>query len=125
MDALLGPLWSALGAALIAVLGCQWRHRRVVAELIRRVQQAENHCQAASERSTQARLQVRKMAQALAEQTRARKTLETVQRRRAEAAQSLTASARKPARLDEVVPGFEPTAPPPLPPQGFADTQPM
>jgi len=126
MDALLGPsFWSALGAAAIAVLACQWRHRRVVATLMRRVQQAESQCHAANERAVQSRLQVRKMAQALAEQTQARKTLETVQRRRKEAAQALATSSRKPARLDEVVPGFEPTEPPPLPAQGFADTQPM
>ena len=124
MDALFGHLTTALGTALVTALACEWKHHRGSAALRRRAEQAEIDARAAGERAAQTRLQVRQLSLELAEQTRARKATETAQRRRGEAERALASSARKPVLRDEVVPGFAPTQPP-LPADGFADTQPL
>jgi len=124
MDALYGHLTTALGTALVTALVCEWKHRRDISALHRRAERAELDAQAAGERAAQTRLQVRQLSQSLAEQTQARKTIEAAQRRRGEAERALASTARKPVLRDEVVPGFAPTQPP-LPANGFADTQPL
>lgn len=122
MEPMLAYAITALVAATLVALGMGFRHRGQIGEVRRKLADSEAIAQAAIERSTQARVQVKQLSQALAEQTRARKILETAQRRRMEAEAAL---APAPAPAAEATPsGFASTTPG-LPPQGFADTLPM
>jgi hypothetical protein len=78
-------LLSALAGAILGVLALRWKHGIALALLQRRVTDAEAVAKAAVERSTQARVQVKQLSDALALQTQGRQALEAVRRRRIEA----------------------------------------
>ena len=121
MEPMLAHLITGFVVATLVALVMSWRHRGQLGELRRKLVDTEAVAKAAIDRSTQARLQVVQLSQALAEQTRARKAFESAQRRRVEA----EAVAVPPAPVPESAPsGFANTTPG-LPPQGFADTLPM
>jgi len=122
MEPMLAYAITALLASALVALGMGLRHRSQIGEVRRKLADSEAVAKAAIERSTQARVQVKQLSQALAEQTRARKMLEAAQRRRLEAEAALAPP--PPPMVEAAKTDFASTTPG-LPPQGFADTLPM
>jgi hypothetical protein len=96
---------------------CRWRYERRLKIALQRMQKLDAARQAAGQRALQARRQVEQLQKELAEQHRVRADSLSGRRRSATAA---TGGAVGPAKADIPV---EPVLQ--LPPNGFADTQPM
>jgi septal ring factor EnvC (AmiA/AmiB activator) len=104
---------SCLAACAATWGACQWWFKRRLSELDRKLDKLDKARQLASQQSTQARKQIEKLQTELAAQHRSSVRSQTASQRAQNAERALEAA------------GGGAATRPTLPPNGFADTQPM
>ncbi len=117
------PYWlSGIGGAVLTYGVCAWRHRQRITDLFHRMHRIDRARQAAEQLALQARKQIEQLQKEITAQHRARAEALS-QRRRAEAMAEVNLAFEREASVRPSHPVH--FARPALPPDGFADTQPI
>ena len=116
------PWLSGLAVAALTYAWCHWSYRRRLTDVLYRMEKIDRARQTAEQYVAQSRRQIEQLQKDLAAQHRARAEALTVRKR----AQAMAEINRAFDREVAVRPSYsESSVRPALPPDGFADTQPI